>query len=91
MSHGQTRSGTRSAPRHQLIVACDLPLTNTKRDATELTAPGKTWHKEPLAQGSWCFQGLMAQIDTAEHLQDLLTSTKSNSSVIRQTGGEGHS
>lgn len=48
-----------------------------QRDTTELTASGKTWHKEPWAQVSWCCQGPMAQIRTAEHLQDLLMGMKS--------------
>lgn len=76
MLHGQTRSGTRSVPKAQLILTCDLPLTNI-RGTKELTASGKTGHREPLAQDSWCFQGLMAQISTTEHLQDLLMGTKS--------------
>lgn len=60
-----------------------------QRDTTELTASGKTRHKEPWAQVSWCCQGPMAQIRTAEHLQDLLMGMKSkHHPPIRQNSGD---
>lgn len=46
MLHGQTRSGTSSAPKDQLIVTYDLPLTNTKE------IPQGWQHLENLAQGN---------------------------------------
>lgn len=72
-----------------IISSCDLPPHKYQRDTAELPAFGRTRRKEPLAQGSWCCQGLMAQISSAEDLQDLLKGIKKQTPlIIRQNSGE---
>lgn len=80
----QTRIGIRSVPKDQLTSACDLPCTNIKEVTTELTAPDKTLCKEPSAQVSWCFPGLMAQISIDDyHLSDRM-ARKDLKTLVRQ-------